>query len=51
MLREMGTPVPIEAPVLMEVIVEFIVAGVRVEVPEKEMLEEPVPPMSANGPE
>lgn len=33
-LREMGTPVPIEVPVPMEVMVEFIVAGARVEVPE-----------------
>jgi hypothetical protein len=56
-LRDVGTPVPIEAPLVfeaplfIEVIVEFLDAGSRVDVPEKEMLEDPVLPMTANGPE
>lgn len=33
-LRDTGTPVPIEAPVAIEVIVEFLDAGTRVDVPE-----------------
>lgn len=34
LLRDIGTPVPMEAPVVMEVIVEFIDADVKVVVPE-----------------
>jgi hypothetical protein len=34
LLRDIGTPVPIEAPVVMEVIVEFIIDDVKVDVPE-----------------
>ena len=32
LLREIGTPVPMDAPVIMEVIVEFIDADVKVDV-------------------
>ena len=33
-LREIGTPVPIDAPVVIEVVDEFIYADVKVDSPE-----------------
>lgn len=50
-LRETGTPVPMEASEVIEVMDEFSEEDVRVDVPEKDMLDEPAPPMTAKGPE
>jgi hypothetical protein len=49
-LRDVGTPVPNELLETTEVI-EELDEEVKVDVPEKEMLDDPVPPMTAKGPE
>lgn len=51
-LRETGTPVPLEEPVIevMDTTVAFAELD-KVDVPEKERLAEPLPPTTANGPE